>query len=111
MHTLLRLAGTVAAVVLTVQVVPGLAIAGGWVDIVLLALVWSALMMVVKPILSILTFPITIMTLGLSSFVLNALLFFGMQWLVPSFTVAGPVPALLGALVLSIMSWVLHKVL
>ena len=111
MHTALRYLGTVAAVYLTVSIVPGVSVAGGWVTILLVALVWSVIMMVVKPVLSILTLPITILTLGLFSFVLNALLFWAMTLFVPGFVVAGFWPALLGALVLSILSWFIHKVL
>src|SRR3989338_3715639 len=58
----------------------------------LVALVWSVITMVVKPVLGILTLPITVITLGLFSFVLNAFLFYAMTWVVPGFTVAGFVP-------------------
>lgn len=111
MHLLLKYLGTVAAVMLTVNIVPGITVSGGWPTLFLLALVWSVIMMVIKPVLSILTLPITVITLGLFSFVLNALLFYAMTWVVPGFAVAGFVPALLGALVLSLLSWLIHKVL
>lgn len=111
MHTVLRYLGTVAAVVLTVNIVPGIVVTGGWLTILLIALVWSVLVMVVKPVLTILTLPITIITLGLFSFVLNALLFWAMTLIVPDFQVAGFIPALLGALVLSVLSWFIQKIL
>ena len=111
MHTILHYLGTVAAVMLTVNLVPGITVSGGWTTILLVALVWSVIVMVVKPVLTILTLPITILTLGLFSFVLNAFLFYAMTWVVPGFEVAGLLPAVLGALVLSIVSWLIHKVL
>jgi putative membrane protein len=111
MHTILRFLGTTAAVLLTTYIVPGVSITGGWVDILLVALVWSVLTMVVRPILAVLTLPLTIITFGLFSFVINAFLFYAMHWLVPSFTVAGVLPALLGAIVLSLLNWVIQKVL
>ncbi|OGG74174.1 hypothetical protein A3A40_00385 [Candidatus Kaiserbacteria bacterium RIFCSPLOWO2_01_FULL_54_20] len=111
MHTVLKYLGTVAAVMLTVNLVPGITVSGGWTTLLLVALVWSVITMVVKPILVILTLPITVITLGLFSFVLNAFLFYAMTWVVPGFTVAGFVPALLGALVLSIFTWLIHKLL
>ncbi|OGG57503.1 hypothetical protein A2853_03775 [Candidatus Kaiserbacteria bacterium RIFCSPHIGHO2_01_FULL_55_17] len=110
MHTVLRYLGTVAAVMLTVNLVPGISVSGGWPTLFLVALVWSVIVMVVRPVLSILTLPITIITLGLFSFVLNAFLFYAMTWVVPGFVVAGFIPALLGALVLSIVSWFIQKV-
>ena len=89
MHTVLKYLGTVAAVYLTVSIIPGISVAGGWATILLVALVWSVIMMVVKPVLAILTLPITIITLGLFSFVLNAILFWAMALIVPGFIVAG----------------------
>ena len=111
MHTVLRYLGTVAAVVLTVSIVPGILITGGWETTFLVALVWSVISMVIRPVLKILTLPLTVITFGLFSFVLNALLFWAMTLIVPGFTVSGFFSALLGALVLSILGWFIHQVL
>jgi len=111
MKTLLKFLGTVAAVILTVYLVPGVAVTGGWLSVLLVALVWSVITMVIRPILSILTLPITIITFGLFSLILNALLFWIMAALVPGFTVAGFFPALLGAIVLSILNWLIQKII
>lgn len=116
MKLVLRYLGTVAAVILTVYIVPGVSVAGGlsgegWITVFLVALAWSVISMVIKPVLTILTLPVTIITFGLFSFVLNALFFWGMTLVVPGFAVAGFWIALLGALVLSILSWLIHKVL
>ena len=111
MHTVLRYLGTVAAVVLTVSIVPGVMITGGWETTLLVALVWSVITMVIRPVLKILTFPITVITFGVFSVILNAILFWAMTLVVPGFVVAGFWPALLGALVLSILSWFVHQVL
>jgi len=111
MGIVLKYLGTVAAVFLTVNLVPGVDVAGGWTTILLTALVWSVISMVIKPVLGILTLPITIITFGIFSFILNALLFWAMTLIVPGFVVSGFLPALLGALVLSILTWFIHKVL
>ncbi|MDP3646278.1 MAG: phage holin family protein [bacterium] len=111
MHTILRYLGTVAAVFLTVYLVPGVVVTGGWVSILLVALVWSVITMVVRPVLQILTLPVTIITIGLFSFVLNALLFWAMTLIVPGFIISGFFAALLGAIVLSVLSWLIHKIL
>jgi putative membrane protein len=107
----LRYLGTVAAVYLTIYLVPGVTASGGWISILLVALVWSVITMVIKPVLRILTLPITIFTFGIFSFVLNALLFWAMALIVPGFSVNGFFPALIGALVLSILDWLIHLVL
>jgi putative membrane protein len=83
---------------------------GGWVTTLLVALVWSVITMVIRPVLQLLTLPITIVTLGLFSFILNAVLFWAMTLIVPQFEVAGFFPALLGAIVLSILTWLIQKV-
>src|ERR1043166_7414783 len=99
MQIVLRYLGTVAAVILTVYLVPGIIITGGWLSIFLAALVWSVLVTVIKPILQIIALPITIITFGLFALVINALLFYLMAWLVPGFAVTNFLGALLGALV------------
>lgn len=109
MGTVFRFLGTVAAVVLTVNIVPGIAVSGGWLTVLLVALVWSVITMIIRPVLSILTLPITLLTFGLFSFVLNALLFWAMELVVPGFSVDGFLSALLGAVVLSVISWLIHK--
>lgn len=108
---LLKYLGTVAAVVLTLHIVPGLAASGGWTTTLLVALMWSVIVTVIKPILQLLTLPITIITFGLFSLILNALLFWAMTIIVPGFSVAGFWSALIGALVLSLLSWLIHQIL
>lgn len=110
MHIIFRYLGTVAAVMLTVNLVPGITISGGWPTLFLVALVWSVIMLVIKPALSLLTLPITILTLGLFSFVVNAFLFYAITLFVPGFQVVGFIPALLGSLVLSIFTWFIHQI-
>lgn len=108
---LLRYLGVVAAVYLTVNLVPGITVSGGWTTMLIIALVWSVITLVIKPVLGILTLPITLITFGIFSFILNALLFWAMELIVPGFSVAGFFSALLGALVLSIATWLIEKIL
>ena len=62
--------------------------------------------MVIKPVLTILTLPITIITLGLFSLVINALLVLLAALIVPGFSVDGFWSAFFFALVLAIINWV-----
>lgn len=110
MNKLLSFVGTAAAVFITVNLVPGISVSGGWVTILLVALVWSIITFAIRPILSILTLPITIITFGLFAFVLNAVLFWAIELLVPGFDVQGFIPALLGAVVLSLVNWFIQKI-
>jgi putative membrane protein len=60
---------------------------------------------VVRPILNLLSLPITILTLGLFLLVVNGIAFGIAAWLVPGFTVTGLWQAIVGALVVSLVSW------
>jgi putative membrane protein len=62
---------------------------------------------VVRPILVLLTLPVTVLTLGLFIFVINGIVFLGVTKLVPGFDVAGLWPAILAAVLYSIVSWLL----
>src|SRR5580658_1009471 len=61
----------------------------------------------VRPIIVILTLPITLLTLGLFLLVLNALMIMLVAWLVPGFLVAGFWSAVFAAIVVSLTSWVM----
>ncbi len=65
---------------------------------------------VVKPILVLLTLPITLLTMGLFLFVINALVFLFAGSLTSGFHVQSFGPALLGSLVVSIVSYIVHSV-
>lgn len=76
---------------------------------IVLAFVLAVLNAIVKPLLIILTFPITIITLGLFLFVINALIILLADWLMKGFDVDGFWWALLFSLLLSIVTSVLYK--
>ena len=71
----------------------------------LAALVLGLINACVRPLLVVLTFPITVLTLGLFYLVVNGLAFGLAAWLVPGFSVHGLVPAMLGALIVGVLSW------
>ncbi len=62
---------------------------------------------IVRPILVVLTFPITLLSLGLFLLVLNAFCLWLVSVFVPGFHVAGFWPAFWGALIVSVVSWIL----
>jgi putative membrane protein len=102
MKMLTRLLAVVVALLLASRYIPGINI-----DTIYTALVVAVLLglinLIVRPILLVLTLPITILTLGLFLFVLNALLFWFVGSFVKGFEVTGFVPALLGSLLVSII--------
>ena len=70
---------------------------------ILVALVLAGLQLIVKPILVILTLPITIITLGLFLLVINAILILIIDYAVPGFTVSSFWTALLFSILLSVL--------
>lgn len=72
----------------------------------ILAVVLAALNLLLRPILFILTLPITILTLGLFSLVINALLVLLASLIVPGFDIDGFWWAMVFAVVLAIINWV-----
>ncbi|MFI6278607.1 phage holin family protein [Streptomyces sp. NPDC050988] len=83
--------------------------------LLLVALVFGLVNFLVKPIVQVLTFPLFILTLGLITLVVNALMLLLTSWLADkldlSFHVEGFWTAVLGGLIISIVSWALNVVL
>ncbi len=77
----------------------------GWRSLLVAALLLGIVNAVVRPILLILTFPITLMTLGLFILVVNGISLALVAWLVPGFHLAGLGASVLGALVVSVTGW------
>ncbi|MEJ1128946.1 phage holin family protein [Variovorax sp. CCNWLW225] len=75
------------------------------------AAVIGLLNMIVRPVLVVLTLPVTIVTLGLFLFVINALLFWAASGLLGGFQVSGFVAALIGSLIYSLLGLVIEAAL
>jgi putative membrane protein len=98
------------AILLAVTVVPGIE-ARGLVTILGAGLVLGLINAVVRPVLLVLTLPLTLVTLGLFLLVLNALCLWLTSALVKGFTVHGFWAAFFGALIVSVVSWLLNAFL
>lgn len=74
------------------------------------ALVLALVNTLIRPILLLLTLPVTVLTLGLFIFVINGLMFWAVSDLVSGFQVAGFGSAILGAFLYSVISWALSAI-
>ena len=101
---LTRLVITALGLWLAQAIIPGVRIAGAG-TLVLAALLLGVVNALVRPVLFILTLPLTVLTLGLFLLVLNGISLALVAWLLPHFTVSGLWAATLGALVVGITSW------
>ncbi len=75
------------------------------------AAVLGILNAVLRPILILLTLPINILSLGLFTFIINAFLLKMVSGVIPGFDIRGFWPAILGALIISIVSWLLNSLI
>jgi putative membrane protein len=85
-------------------IVPGVTFRG-WRTLVFAALLLGFVNAVVRPILLILTLPITLLTLGLFIFVVNGISLAVVAWLLPGFSLSGLGAAILGSIVVGLTGW------
>jgi len=101
-----------AALLLVAYLYPGVQVAS-FTAALIAALVLGLVNAFIRPLLVILTLPVTILTLGLFLFVINALMFWFVAEVVKGFTVTGFVAALVGSLLYSVVtlltSWILFS--
>jgi putative membrane protein len=98
-----------AVLLITAMIVPGIDILS-WGAAVLACIIIAVLNVAVRPILSLLTLPITILTLGIFSFVINAILLYMTAGLIDGFNVEGWGSAFLGAIVLAIVQMIMNAI-
>jgi putative membrane protein len=110
MRFLLRLLLNGIAIIVAAWFIPGVRLAG-----IVPAIIAGALLgfvnALVRPILLLLTLPFTLITLGLFIFVVNAICFALTAALVPGFEISGFFSAFFGAILVSLVSWVLNALL
>jgi len=99
-----------AAIMLTAYLVDGIHVAG-FAHALGTAAVLGILNVFLRPILFILTLPINIMTLGLFTFIINALMLKIASGLIPGFSVIGFWAAVFGALIISVVNWILNALI
>jgi len=97
------------AVWLASVIVPGMHVESFWPDAVVAALVIALLNAIVKPLLVVLTLPVTILTLGLFLLVVNAGMLMLADAMLDGLKLDGFMPAVLGSIVLSIVSALISK--
>ena len=110
MKILLHVLLTAIAVVVLAKILPGVAVTG-YVSAVIVAVVIALLKLVVRPIIVLLTLPITILTLGLFLLVINACIILLADAFVSGFAVSGFWYALLFSVLLSVFQSLLFAIL
>lgn len=111
MRLIARFFVVATAVWLVAAYVPGIEVQDGVGSYLLIALIFSLVNVLVKPVLKLLSFPLLLLTLGLFLIVINAAMFGLTALLTDRLDVDGVGPAFLAALVISAVTWVGDNVL
>ena len=101
---------TAVAVWIAANVVPGIHVSGGVLSLLVIAIIFGLVNAFVRPIVKLFSFGLVLLTLGLFLLVINALMFWLTAGLLDSFAVDGFVPAFLGSLLVSVVSFVLSAI-
>jgi len=96
------------SILISAYIIPSVSISGLWAAL-WLAVFLGIINVILRPVLIILTLPINILTLGLFTFVINALLILLASTVIKGFDVSGFLAAMLFSIVLSIVSFILNN--
>jgi putative membrane protein len=116
MKLILRILINALAIWLTSLLLPNFSFTGGALNLIVVAIVFGLVNALVRPIVKLLTFPITIITLGLFTLVINGLMLMLTVWLTDTLSLEGGaftniLVAIVAAIVISIISTVLSWLL
>ena len=104
MYIVARLLVSVLAILLAAYVVPGIEVEG-FLAALIVAVILGVINVTLRPLLLLLTFPVNFLTFGLFTFVINALLLWMVASFVEGFEITSFVAALLGSLLISVVTW------
>lgn len=107
---LLRILFAAGGLWVAAHIVPGIHY-GQWQTLALAAFLLGVVNAIVRPVVFFMTLPITILTLGLFLLVINAAMLGLVGFLLKDLTVDGFMPALLGSIVISVISWIGHIIM
>ena len=95
-------------ILLAAYLVPGIDYQGGLLYLLLAGLVMGLVNLLVKPLVSLLSLPFIVLTLGLFFLVINGLMLYLAAFLLSGLTVEGCLPAILGGIVLALFNWLVR---
>ncbi len=111
MFFILRLIINMVAILIISYLFPRMIRVDGFLTALVAAFLLGIVNTVLRPVLVFLTFPITVVTLGLFLFIINGLMLWLVSALVRGFYVSGFWGAVFGSILISIVSWILSRFL
>lgn len=104
-RALLQIVLNGVAILVASRIVPGIHYTGGLGYLLLVGLVFGLVNLLVKPIVSLLSLPLIIVSLGLFYLVINGLMLYLSTLFVSHLRIDGCLPAILGGLVIALVNW------
>src|ERR671934_1623057 len=106
-----RWAFNVAALFVAAWILSGVSYGDSWWTLLIAAVVFTLVNAFVKPVLAVLSIPFIVVTLGLFYFLLNVLMLYLTDWIVPDFEIETFWWGVLGAIIVSLVNWVMQRLL
>lgn len=110
MKFILRLLINTLAILLVAYLIPGIIVSSFWAALIM-AIVLGVINALIRPVVSILTLPLKVLTLGLFALVVNALMFLLASYFVIGVEIESFASAFWGALIISVISWLTNQFL
>lgn len=101
---IIRILGNAVALYVAFLIVPGFLVSGSWEQYLIAGLVLALLNMIVRPVLTFISFPLILLTLGLFTFIINILMIWLLSYLVPFVAIAGFIPLFWATIIVSIVN-------
>ena len=105
-HLIVKILINAAALMLTANLIDGIDV-DGWGAVIIAAIILGIVNAIIRPLLVLFTLPLNVLTLGLLTFVINGLMLKLTAAVVGGFDVVGLWPAIVGSVILSVVSTVL----
>ncbi len=99
-----------ALALLVTTIVPGITFSGSWLQLLVAGGIFGLFNLIVRPLALLLSLPALILTLGLFYFVLNGILLWLAQFVLPGYHVSGILAGILGSLVLLVVNGLVHAI-
>ena len=111
LRALLQIVVNGIALLVAAYLVPGIQYQGSWSYLLIAGLVLGLINLIVKPIVSALSCPLILLTLGLFYLVINGLMLYLADYFLDGLRIDGFVPAILGGLVIAVFNWVVRALI
>jgi putative membrane protein len=108
---LIRWVSNVVALYVAAWLLSGVTYGDSWWSLLIAAAVFTVINAWVKPVVAVLSIPFIVVTLGIFYFLINVLMLYATDWVVPDFEISGFGWGILAAIIVSVVNGILHPLL